>query len=330
MSKSNTFLTALSVAILCAACGQPSPTDSARADESTAQLPFKVSLAQWSLHKKYQAPGGDPYAFPADAKAMGFEGVEYVTQLYKADLEAADGDTARHRAKAMAVVSRLDSASQAADISEVLIMIDGEGDISSADAAARERAIVNHEHWIDAAARSGIPTVRLNAGGHEDPARLMRTSTESLRRLGAFAKTRNVNVVVENHGGYSSDPTWLRDLAAAVGMDNVGILPDFGNFCIHRNASGDGCATEVARDSTYAAVGMWMPYAHAVSAKSYDFAGDGSETKIDFERMMDTVVAHGYTGFVGIEYEGESLSETAGISATRALLERVGQALATR
>ncbi len=311
-----------------AACNTTEPavveSDVMDAPAAAVELPYKISLAQWSLHKKYGA-GADPYAFPADAKAMGFDGIEYVSQVYRNDLAGPNDDPAAHRAKALAVMSRLDSAAKAVDITQVLIMIDGEGNISSTKAAERKRAIANHKVWIDAAANSGIPTVRLNAGGQGDRKQMHEISVASLKELGAYAKTKNVNVVVENHGSNSSDPRFLRDMMAAVDMDNVGILPDFGNFCRERNVANDwtsGCKDEVPRDSTYAAVGMWMPYAHAVSAKSFDFDAEGNETLIDFPRMMDTVVAHGYTGFVGIEYEGQVTSEEDGIRATKALLER--------
>ncbi len=330
MSYRTLLLSSSLAALALAACGNEAavsetPADATPPASAAADLPYKISLAQWSLHKKYMEPGADPYAFPADAKAMGFEGVEYVSQLYRKDLAGPEADPATHRAKALAVAARLDSAARAADITQVLIMIDNEGDISSTDAAKRKRAIENHKVWIDAAANSGIPTVRLNAGGHGDRKMMHDLSVATLQELGAYAKTKNVNVVVENHGGNSSDPRFLRDVMAAVDMDNVGILPDFGNFCRERNDPKDwrsGCKDEVSRDSTYAAVGMWMPYAHAISAKSYDFDADGNETKIDFARMMDTVVAHGYTGFVGIEYEGEVTPEAEGIEATRALLQR--------
>ncbi len=310
------------------ACGtEPAATTDVTTDTpntAIVDLPYKISLAQWSLHKKYFDGGGDPYAFPADAKAMGFEGVEFVSQIYRDDLAGPDADPATHRTKALAVMARLDSAAKSADVTQVLIMIDNEGNLSSTDAKERQRAINNHKVWIDAAANNGIPTVRLNAGGHGDRKRMHDLSVASLKELGAYAKPKNVNVVVENHGGNSSDPRFLANVMAAVDMDNVGILPDFGNFCRERKADGTGCADEVPRDSTYTAVGMWMPYVHAVSAKSYDFDASGAETKIDFRRMMDTVVAHGYTGFVGIEYEGEVTPEVEGIVATKALLEKGG------
>ena len=290
--------------------------------------PLKISLAQWSLHKRYQAEGditgpasNDPYDFPKHAKAMGFDGVEYVSQLYKDDV--AEG--AEHGKSVMAIMSRLDAAAKEAGIEEVLIMIDGEGELADPDAAARQRAVELHKHWVDGAWASGIPTIRVNAGGNSVYKKISKqeahsNAVESLRALGQYAAPKNVNVVVENHGGYSSDPVWLRDVMAAVDLDNVGILPDFGNFC--RDGWPGDCRQSVPADSIYAAVGMWMPYAHAVSAKSYSFDGDGNENKIDYARMLDTVRAHGYDGFVGVEFEGEDLSEEEGIAATMALLKR--------
>ena len=306
--------------------GDTAITADTTATAGAADIPYKISLAQWSLNRRYRAEGGKPYEFAADAKALGFEGIEYVTQLYAKDLEPQDGDPARHRAKAMALMARLDSAARAAGVTQALIMIDNEGDVSATDEKARMRAVQNHKDWIDAASSVGIPTVRLNAGGSGDRKQMHDVSVKSLSELGAYAKTKNVNVVVENHGGHSSDPNFLAGVMAAVDMDNVGILPDFGNWCRKRSDSANyasGCADEVPVDSIYHAVGMWMPYAHAVSAKAYNFGPDGMETKIDYARMMDTVMAHGYTGFVGIEYEGEG-PEVEGIQATKALLERVG------
>jgi len=296
----------------------------------TAQMnrydgPLKLSLAQWSYHKRYLPEGtyggtgeGDPYDFPADAKALGFEGVEYVSQLYSADINM-DSDE-EHAESVNAIMKRLSDAADEADITEVLIMIDREGNLGDPDEEARQLAIRRHKNWIDAAAMSDIPTIRVNAGGEGTRPEVAARAVNSLSTLGAYAAPKNVNVVVENHGGYSSDPIWLRDVMAEVNMDNVGILPDFGNFCRVRGTN--GCDDEVPRDSTYTAVEMWMPYVHAVSAKSHAFDAEGNETRIDYGRMLDIVRAHGYDGFVGVEFEGSEISEEEGIMATKKLLER--------
>ncbi len=281
--------------------------------------PLKMSLAQWSLHRAYLEEGEDPYNFAADAKALGFEGVEYVSGIYADDIKSGS----EHGKSVMELMSKLDAKARAAGVEEVLIMIDGEGDLGNSNELERLQAVENHKHWIDAAWGSGIPTIRVNAGGQGSKAEVKTQAVKSLRELGAYAQPKEVNVVVENHGGYSSDPVWLADVMATVGLPNVGILPDFGNFC-RKHAPGDwsNCLDRVPSDSTYAAVAMWMPYTHAVSAKSYAFDATGEETSIDYARMLDTVRTYGYRGFVGVEYEGTELPEREGIVATKRLLER--------
>ena len=333
--------TGLLAAGLLAACGaltaDPAAADPVAGGPATdAEAPFRISLAQWSLHKRYLPEGvmggtasGDPYDFPADAKALGVGGVEYVSALYAADLAPAGADQAGHDAAVAAVFAELHRRADSVGVDEVLIMVDREGELAALDEAERAAAVANHRAYVDAAAASGIPTIRVNAGGESlravaTPAEAHAQAVKSLSELGAYAAPKGVNVVVENHGGYSSDPAWLRDVMAAVAMENVGILPDFGNFCRRRNNPTvweEGCADAVPADSIYAAVGMWMPYAHAVSAKAYAFDDAGAETTIDFARMIDTVLARGYTGYVGIEFEGDGLTEPEGIAATKALLE---------
>ncbi len=289
-------------------------------NDVTASTGFKISLAQWSLNKAYRGGELNPYKFAKHAKDMGFTGIEYVNQLYKDDLK--DGDA--HGPSIMKLFAQLDKAAKDEGITEVLIMIDNEGSLGDTDEAARKKAVQNHKYYIDAATASGIPTIRVNAAGNGTKKAVRDAAIKSLSELGAYAKTRNVNVVVENHGGYSSDPQWLASIMSSIHMTNVGILPDFGNFCRTRDPRGYefGCVDEVPLDSTYFAVGMWMPFAHAVSAKSNGFDAEGNEVKIDYARMMDTVLAHGYSGFVGVEFEGSELTEKEGILATKALLER--------
>ena len=325
----------LALFTLIAACGTNDGDTVGYAETDPADVavdgepPFRISLAQWSLNKRYREQGGDPYDFAAEAREMGFDGVEYVSQLYAEDLAGDDATQEEHDAAVAEVFAELHARAESAGIEEVLIMVDGEGELAAVDEEQRAAAVANHRAYVDAASASGIPTIRVNAGGESlraeaGPEIAHEQAVESLSELGAYAAERDVNVVVENHGGYSSDPTWMRDVMAAVAMDNVGVLPDFGNFCRRRvnpTVWEEGCADEVPADSIYVAVGMWMPYAHAVSAKSYAFDDSGAETKIDYARMLDTVLAYGYDGFVGIEYEGSELGEAEGIVATRRLLE---------
>jgi len=140
----------------------------------------------------------------------------------------------------------------------------------------------------------------------------MEMAAEGARRLVEFADSMDINVIVENHGGYSSNGKWLSGLMRAVDSPRFGTLPDFGNFYEY---------------DRYLGVQELMPFAKAVSAKSYDFDDLGNETTIDYTRMMKIVLDAGYHGYVGIEYEGKRLSEDEGILATKLLLERVREEL---
>jgi hypothetical protein len=114
----------------------------------------------------------------------------------------------------------------------------------------------------------------------------------------------------------------------AVGMANCGTLPDFGNFCIRREKGDMWESPCVEWYDRYQGVEEIMPFAKGVSAKTYRFDAEGNCIESDYARMLPIVKQAGYTGYIGIEYEGSDLSEEQGIRATKALLERVGAAVA--
>jgi L-ribulose-5-phosphate 3-epimerase len=284
---------------LAAAAALPSITFA----QSTKPQPFKISLAQWSLHKTIQAGKLDNRDFAKTAKEdFGIEAIEYVNQFWK--------DKAEDEKYIMDLKKRADDLG----VKTLLIMCDGEGALGDADNAAREKAIENHRKWLDAAEYLGCHSIRVNAqsrGSYEEQQKL---AADGLRRLAEFAEDYDLNVLVENHGGLSSNGQWLAGVMKMVNRKNCGTLPDFGNFRV-------GKAEEYDR---YKGVDELMPFAHAVSAKSHDFDERGNETQTDFFKMMDLVVnKHGYHGYCGIEYEGSKLSEPEGIRATKKLLERV-------
>ena len=276
---------------------------------------FKLSLAQWSIHKMINEGGLDPYAFAEKAHDWGFEGLEYVSQLYNKELQPTN-----YGPEAMAnFVAKSLAESEKYGMQNLLIMIDGQGNLATTNAAERQAAVENHYKWVDAAAALGCHSVRVNLAGSNDPEVWIPAATDGLSKLATYAATKNINVIVENHGGLSSIAGLLVQVMEAVNMDNAGTLPDFGNFCIAAEwgASGRTCSDEYDR---YKGIEEMMPYAKAVSAKSHDFGPDGQEIHSDYPRIMKLVKDAGYNGFVGVEYEGSILSEAAGIIATRDLL----------
>ena len=272
---------------------------------------FKISLAQWSLHKTLFSRKLDNLDFPAKAKNdFGIAAVEYVNQFFKD--------------KAMDKQYLDEMKTRAADlgVSNVLIMIDGEGYMGSIDQNKRKQAVENHYKWVEAANFLGCHSIRVNAAGGGSAEEVAAAAVEGLGMLTEFAKDFNINIIVENHGGYSSNGSWLAGVIAKVNMPSCGTLPDFGNFCIKRK--GRECVEAYDR---YKGTGELMPYAKGVSAKTNEFDQNGDEKHTDFNKMMKIVKDAGYTGYVGIEYEGNKMSEDDGIMATKKLLERVGKTL---
>lgn len=286
-------------------------------DEAVAPF-FKLSLAQWSMNKAIRFEGQDPTEFAERAAELGFEGLEYVSQLYNGQLDSIGMDS-------LLVVLKANS--EKYNMENLLIMIDGEGDLAAVDEKVRDQAVENHKKWVDAAAYLGCHSIRVNTFGTNDPEVWIETATDGLKKLSTYAATKNINVLVENHGWLSSDAPKLAEVMKAVAMDNCGTLPDFGNWCVKRaeGAKWGDCLEEYA--DIYEGTKMLMPFAKAVSAKSYDFDENGKETKIDYTKMLQVVKDAGYTGYIGVEYEGSRLSEVEGIKATKDLLVAVANEL---
>ncbi len=201
-------------------------------------------------------------------------------------------------------------------------MVDGEGQLGAPDDQQRTAAVENHYKWVDAAKFLGCHSIRVNAGSGGSYQEQQERAADGLGRLSEYAKPHGLNVIVENHGGLSSNGAWLAGVIKMVGMDNCGTLPDFGNFFIKRGDNPE----EYDR---YQGVDELMPYAKAVSAKTHDFDEQGNEIHTDYEKMMRIVVEkHGYHGYVGIEYEGGKIGEMEGIQKSKELLERVAKKLA--
>lgn len=284
---------------------------------------FKMSLAQWSFNKSFRSGGVSPYEFARLASELGFEGLEYVNQLYPDVMDSEDKSAA-----IAAFVEKNNVLAAQYKLQNVLIMIDSEGDLASSDENTRSEAIANHKLWIDAANQMGCSAVRLNLFGESDPEKWVANSILSLTDLAGYAADKNINVIVENHGRLSSNVPVLMKVINGTGKSNCGTLPDFGNFCIAEEGYGslfDGSCKEFY--DPYKGVSEMIVKAFGVSAKSYDFDEEGNETTLDYKRLIKIVKDAGYKGFVGVEYEGSRLSEEEGIIATKTLLEKIGAKL---
>lgn len=274
----------------------------------SGSLPFRISLAEWSLHKTLRSGKLANLDFPGLAKSeFGINAVEYVNQFFK--------DKANDKAYLAELKGRCDDH----DVRSLLIMCDGEGNLGDPNDAQRTKAVENHHKWVEAAKFLGCHSVRVNAASSGSFEEQQKLAADGLARLGEFADIHGLNVLVENHGGLSSNGKWLAGVMKRVGRPNVGTLPDFGNFTVNHSTG------EVY--DRYVGVKELMPYAKAVSAKSKKFNDDGVDTETDYFRMMQIVLDAGYHGYVGIEWEGPG-DEYEGIHKTKRLLERVRESVA--
>ena len=279
---------------------------------------FKHSLAQWSLNKPFKDGSLDPMDFAPIAKELGFTGVEYVTQLYPSVLQTGEN----YQERVMELASKLLEISKQAKIDNVLIMVDHAGELADPDPEKLKEAIANHKIWIDAAALMGAHSVRANLFGELDPATWHQLSVASLSELGSYGKKVGINIIIENHGGWSSDGQKLAAVMKEVNMDNVGTLPDFGNFCVQREGGERWGAPCVEEYDTYKGTMELMPYAKGVSAKSYNFDANGNETKLDYQKLLKIVADSGFSGYIGTEYEGDLEDPKEGIKLTKALVQK--------
>ncbi|MFN7115592.1 MAG: sugar phosphate isomerase/epimerase family protein [Saprospiraceae bacterium] len=282
-------------------------------DINSKKMFFEISLAEWSLNKSLFGKKMTNLDFPAKArKDFGIGAVEYVSTFFEG------------KQKEQSYLKELMMRCKDNGIKNHLIMVDGMGDLASMDKGERDKAIENHKQWVEAAKFLGCKTIRVNLFGKGTPQEMHKQAVDGLGRLAEFAKPFKINVVVENHGGNSSNGAWLAGIMKEINMKNCGTLPDFGNFCIRRenkdgNPWGGPCMEEYDR---YKGVTELMPYAKAVSAKSNEFDAQGNCVETDYTKMLKIVKDAGFKGYIGIEFEG-SIPEDEGIRKTKALLEKV-------
>jgi L-ribulose-5-phosphate 3-epimerase len=287
--------------------------------------PFLISLAQWSLHRRILGPALpllrglyeahiasrfgppdsfrgdlDPLDFPVVARReFGIGAVEYIGYFYATRVRNTD------------YLRELKTRAEGEGVRSLVVACGAEGAIGDPDTKKRRDVVQRHLKWLDMAAYLGCHSVSVrvaSAGAADEQASLV---ADGLRDLADWSASHGLNVLIENHYGLSSDGAWLAETFKLVDRPNVGVSPDWGNF------------EPADADRLYTSVAEMMPYARAVTAKCYDFDPRGNETTLDFPRLVRIATEAKYRGHLGIEYEGERLSEADGILACKALLERI-------
>ena len=312
------------------ACKNKSSNQKSISDQNTI-IPeptssVKLSLAQWSLHKMILNKTLNPMDFAQKAKDLGFEALEYVSQLYIPEIEKR-GNTDQ---AILEIMVALKEKSDALKMDNQIMMVDLHDEnelLASADPNYRSKAVEKHKVWVDATEILGCHSMRVSLFGSPEQQAWVSNAIKSMTELCEYAAKKNINVIVENHGYFSSNAALVVKVMEGVNMPNCGTLPDFGNFCLKRKGNELWSTPCIEEYDKYQGVRELMPYAKGVSSKSFNFDNNGKETTIDFLKMMRIVKDAGYNGYVGIEYEGEELSEEEGILATKALLVNVAKEL---
>jgi sugar phosphate isomerase/epimerase len=257
---------------------------------------FKISLAEWSIHRSLESGTVTNLDFPRIAKNYGLDAVEYVSTFFNGK-----GEDTKY------LTALRDSCSKYG-VKSLLIMVDGEGDLADSSLSTRSKAVENHYKWVKAAKFLGCHSIRVNVRGRGTMGQTQAAAIDALGRLADYAAKQGINVIVENHGGNSSIGPWLVEIIKTANRKNLGSLPDFNNFPDY---------------DPYKGVAELLPFAKGVSGQTRDFDEKGNDSKIDFERMMKIVSESGYRGYIDVEYSGTGLSVDDGIRANLALLRKV-------
>ena len=277
---------------------------------------YKISLAEWSINRPLFSGKMQHLDFAKIAKSAGIDAIEYVNQFFK------------DKAKDAAYLAEMNTRAKGEGVTQVLIMCDQEGNLGDPDAAKRQTAVENHYKWVDAAKTLGCHTIRVNGYSSGTPDEQMKLVADGMRKLCEYADGPGINVVIENHGGLSSNGKWLVETIKRVGHKRAGTLPDFGNFRIAGPGRNNPDAKVESYDS-YVGVAEMMPLAKGVSVKPRVWDANGNQSDIDLKKMMKIVVDAGWRGHCGIEHGAEG-RELETIVELRKQLEAVRDELAKR
>ncbi len=261
---------------------------------------FKISLAQWTINRELRSGEIDNLDFAKVAHDHGIRAIEYVNQFFM------------DKAKDEKYLAEMKNRAADLGVVNVLIMCDREGNIGDPDPKNRTQTIENHRKWIDAAKFLGCHSIRVNAGSSGSWDEQVKLAADGLSRLTEIGAEQEINVIVENHGGLSSNADWLSEVISTVNHPRCGTLPDTGNFRIKDGETYD----------SYRGVTKLMQWAKGVSIKDRVWDDKGNSAEMDFERMLKIVIDAGFHGYCGIEYGG-----FAGLDQARQRLEQVRDTL---
>ncbi|MEM8668985.1 MAG: TIM barrel protein [Planctomycetota bacterium] len=266
------------------------------AETAPRQDRFQIGIQQYTFHRWLNSGKLKHLDYPALAKEkLGITHIEYWNRPFGG----------RHTDKKF--VGVLAERTTGEGMKNVLILVDGKHQLDSPDESERKKSIDEHKAWVDCAHQLGCDAIRVNCRSGGDRAENIRNAAAGMKPLCDYAKDASVKIVIEPHGGNSSDPEWLMGAMSAISHPNAGLLPDFNNF---------------GRYNRYEGVKKCLPMAPAVCAKALAFDDKGNEKNTDFYRMLKIVYDSDYSGVITIEFEGRDLDPIEGSLKTKQLIEK--------
>ena len=234
-----------------------------------------ISLAQWALVEEVRAGKWKTTEFAKVAKEdFGLSGIEYVNTLMEVPTEG--------------YLKKLKKNAQDHGVTNVLIMVDDEGDGCSHTKEGRKQFDINHRKWIDAAHYLGCHAIRTNCRGSQVAQKVskeesLKWAAESYNMLLEYAIPAKIQVVIENHGGLSNDADWMVSLMKEVDNLYFGTYPDW------REPAADFDNVQYLQKT--------LPYAKGMSYRN-------QPTEELSAKMIRMSRDAGYRGWYGIESSG--------------------------
>ncbi|WP_299529538.1 TIM barrel protein [Ulvibacterium sp.] len=278
-------------------------------DFSFVKPSFKLSLAPWSLMRK---PAGNPDAqgiqlmdYPMVARELGFKAIEQDNLHFPGELPN------------QGLLTKMKKRADEAGVIHTLLLCGALGDIADTNKNKRRKAIKKYQTWLEAAKFLGCYQMRIVCADRITISRTekLKYAVEGVSSMAEYAEKHNMELLIENHNGYSSDPDWLLELIKTVGMKNCGILGDFTEWRMEHEP------LKMYPDP-YKGYKILAPHIKSVGAKSVDFDEAGNETNVDYFKMLQILADFEYKGYVAVEYFGEALPRKKGITMTKHLIEK--------
>lgn len=268
-----------------------------RADSHKPWL--KLAVQQYSFNRQLRSGELDLLDFPKTVvNGTGIRALEY----FNGHMEDKVGNTRYFK--------ELRKRTNDLDATNTMILLRSKPALDSPDPSIRNAAIEGYRPWLEAMRILGGDCVRVDVRSQGDAEAQKQHAINGLRALCKVADQEfdGMNIVVENHGGHSGNGKWVAEVMKAVNLDNCGTLPDFQNFKDY---------------DPYLGVEEMMPWAKIICAKAKDFDSAGNETNVDFRRMLRIVKDAGFSGYIGIEFEGHGVDPVKGINLTRDLILKI-------